>query len=67
MFQEAAEPKGGTFLIFLIADNFDSSKLTDLEGSREVCGISITVGRALGMGRAAGESTTMGRPTSALH
>ena len=67
MIQEAAEPKGGTFLIFLIAGHFDSSKLTDLEGSREVCGISITVGRALGMGRAAGHSTTMDRPTSALH
>ena len=69
MFQEAAEPKGGTFLIFLIAGHFDSSKLTDLEGSREVCEIFITVGvgRALGMGCAAGQSTTMGRPTSALH
>ena len=42
MFQEVAEPKGGTFLIFLIAGHFDSSKLLDLEGSREVCGISIT-------------------------
>ena len=48
MFQEAAEPKGGTFLIFLIAGHFDSS-LPYLEGSREVCGISITAGRAPGM------------------
>ena len=66
MFQEAAEPKGETF-IFLIAGHFDSSKLPDLEGSREVCGISITVGKAPGMGRTAGHSTTMGRPQSALH
>ena len=66
MFQEAAETKGETFFIFLIAGNFDSS-LPHLEGSREVCGISITAGRAPGMCRAAGHSTTMGRPTSALH
>ena len=38
MFQEAAEQKGGTFLIFLIAGHFDSSKLPDLEGSRECAG-----------------------------
>ena len=67
MFQEGAELKGGTFLIFLIAGHFDSSKLPDLEGSREVCGISITGGRAPGMGRAAGHSIAMGRRTIALH